>query len=154
MSLPLANGVNDNAEAAHLLSSNNEDMELSDMTQNRNGSKGEATRVDTRYTDQSENEGPSNSTADRQELEDDVARINPGVSSHEYRVYGIRWFGLIQLVLLNIIVSWDVSQALGGKAGHLLHLSLADYSEKVSFSGWVVAALTACKMIRRWRISR
>lgn len=25
-----------------------------------------------------------------------------------YRVYKIRWFGLFQLVLLNIIVSWDV----------------------------------------------
>lgn len=27
----------------------------------------------------------------------------------EYRVYKRRWFGLIQLVLLNIAVSWDVS---------------------------------------------
>ena len=27
----------------------------------------------------------------------------------EYRVYKRRWFGLIQLVLLNIIISWDVS---------------------------------------------
>ena len=26
-----------------------------------------------------------------------------------YRVYKRRWFGLAQLVLLNIIVSWDVS---------------------------------------------
>src|SRR4051794_31043599 len=25
-----------------------------------------------------------------------------------YRVYKIRWFGLAQLVLLNIVVSWDV----------------------------------------------
>ena len=25
-----------------------------------------------------------------------------------YRVYKRRWFGLVQLVLLNIIVSWDV----------------------------------------------
>jgi hypothetical protein len=34
-----------------------------------------------------------------------------GVSSHtqQYRVYKRRWFGLLQLVLLNIIVSWDVS---------------------------------------------
>ena len=28
-----------------------------------------------------------------------------------YRVYRRRWFGLAQLVLLNIIVSWDVSLA-------------------------------------------
>ena len=27
----------------------------------------------------------------------------------EYKVYKRRWFGLVQLVLLNIIVSWDVS---------------------------------------------
>lgn len=26
-----------------------------------------------------------------------------------YRTYKRRWFGLLQLVLLNIIVSWDVS---------------------------------------------
>lgn len=26
----------------------------------------------------------------------------------EYRVYKRRWFGLVQLALLNIIVSWDV----------------------------------------------
>ena len=26
-----------------------------------------------------------------------------------YRVYKRRWFGLMQLVLMNIIVSWDVS---------------------------------------------
>ena len=28
-----------------------------------------------------------------------------------YRVYKRRWFGLMQLVLMNIIVSWDVSQS-------------------------------------------
>ena len=27
----------------------------------------------------------------------------------EYKVYKRRWFGLAQLILLNIIVSWDVS---------------------------------------------
>lgn len=29
-----------------------------------------------------------------------------------YKVYKRRWFGLVQLVLLNIIVSWDVSSLL------------------------------------------
>lgn len=29
----------------------------------------------------------------------------------EYKVYKRRWFGLVQLTLLNIIVSWDVSGA-------------------------------------------
>jgi hypothetical protein len=27
---------------------------------------------------------------------------------HHFRVYKRRWFGLIQLILLNIVVSWDV----------------------------------------------
>jgi FLVCR family MFS transporter 7 len=30
-------------------------------------------------------------------------------SGHEYKVYKRRWFGLVQLALLNIVVSWDVS---------------------------------------------
>lgn len=28
---------------------------------------------------------------------------------HHYKVYKRRWFGLAQLVLLNIVISWDVS---------------------------------------------
>ena len=35
-----------------------------------------------------------------------------GAEVHEYRVYKRRWFGLVQLTLLNIIVSWDVSYML------------------------------------------
>lgn len=34
--------------------------------------------------------------------------VNEGVST-EYRTYKRRWFGLAQLTLMNIIVSWDVS---------------------------------------------
>lgn len=30
----------------------------------------------------------------------------------EYKVYKRRWFGLLQLTLLNVIVSWDVSISL------------------------------------------
>lgn len=40
--------------------------------------------------------------------EDDTAPINGPTSPIEYQVYKIRWFGLTQLILLNIIVSWDV----------------------------------------------
>ena len=29
--------------------------------------------------------------------------------THRFKVYKRRWFGLLQLTLLNIIVSWDVS---------------------------------------------
>lgn len=41
-----------------------------------------------------------------------------GTYSHtHFRVYKRRWFGLAQLVLLNIVVSWDVSRR-GWLAGH------------------------------------
>jgi FLVCR family MFS transporter 7 len=33
-----------------------------------------------------------------------------GAGGRVYKVYKRRWFGLVQLVLLNIIVSWDVSR--------------------------------------------
>lgn len=40
----------------------------------------------------------------------------------EYRTYRRRWFGLVQLTLLNIIVSWDVSSPssflFGSPKGH------------------------------------
>lgn len=29
--------------------------------------------------------------------------------THEYRTYKRRWFGLVQLTLMNIVVSWGVS---------------------------------------------
>lgn len=32
-----------------------------------------------------------------------------GQGHREYRVYKRRWFGLVQLTLMNIVVSWDVS---------------------------------------------
>ena len=34
--------------------------------------------------------------------------IQQAVAPTVYRTYKRRWFGLLQLVLLNIIVSWDV----------------------------------------------
>jgi len=38
--------------------------------------------------------------------EESEGTINDG---QKYRVYKRRWFGLVQLMLLNIVVSWDVS---------------------------------------------
>ncbi len=37
---------------------------------------------------------------------------SPEGEEPRYRVYKRRWFGLMQLVLLNVIVSWDVSNRL------------------------------------------
>jgi FLVCR family MFS transporter 7 len=41
--------------------------------------------------------------------EDEVG--DGGEEVREYKVYKRRWFGLVQLMLLNIIVSWDVSNS-------------------------------------------
>lgn len=38
--------------------------------------------------------------------------IHRATRNQEYRVYKRRFFGLIQLILLNIIVSWDVCSIL------------------------------------------
>jgi hypothetical protein len=52
------------------------------------------------------NGGDELMTLDTQGSRSEAAMVEaPG----RYRVYKIRWFGLVQLVLLNIIVSWDVS---------------------------------------------
>lgn len=40
------------------------------------------------------------------------ARKRKSYSHAHFRVYKRRWFGLAQLVLLNIVVSWDVSAIL------------------------------------------
>lgn len=42
------------------------------------------------------------------DVEAEEGSIRQGVST-EYRTYKRRWFGLAQLTLMNIIVSWDVS---------------------------------------------
>lgn len=39
----------------------------------------------------------------------DAGAGTTGIAPVEYKVYKRRWFGLAQLTLLNIIVSWDVS---------------------------------------------
>lgn len=43
---------------------------------------------------------------------DGAAEETAATGGGEYKVYKRRWFGLVQLVLLNIIVSWDVSLSL------------------------------------------
>jgi hypothetical protein len=44
---------------------------------------------------------------------DDAGTVEDGSiadrAGAEYKVYGKRWFGLVVLTFLNIIVSWDVS---------------------------------------------
>ncbi|KAI9798526.1 MAG: hypothetical protein M1825_005331 [Sarcosagium campestre] len=49
-------------------------------------------------------------SAEQTQHDDAATESDHGAASHpinDFRVYKRRWFGLIQLVLLNIIVSWD-----------------------------------------------
>ena len=50
------------------------------------------------------------------------------ISSPDYRVYKRRWFGLVQLVLLNIIVSWDVSYQDSSSPFESLQLNMTTFS--------------------------
>lgn len=50
--------------------------------------------------------------ADEREIRDRQRRRGHGRDTYShthFKVYKRRWFGLAQLVLLNIVVSWDVS---------------------------------------------
>lgn len=47
--------------------------------------------------------------AERTQTETTAPLHETSASTPLYRTYKRRWFGLVQLVLLNIVVSWDVS---------------------------------------------
>jgi hypothetical protein len=55
-----------------------------------------------------------------------------------YRVYKRRWFGLVQLILLNIIVSWDVCRTIS--SSHILWLNL--HSQWLSYASVANTAAT------------
>ena len=62
-------------------------------------------QLEERYTDVQSNGEASRAPLGAAEAED----VTPIIGGQmEYRVYSVRWFGLTQLVLLNIVVSWDV----------------------------------------------
>ena len=90
------------AEAMHLLSSDGW-TEMADRD-GAESTKGQ-TRIETAYTDTDEAQNAESSGQPRAEIDDASPSEEPVV----YKVYKIRWFGLMQLVLLNIVVSWDVS---------------------------------------------
>lgn len=92
------------SEAEHLLSGDS--MEMGDMSPQQTREKENASHVEERYTDGQSN-GEASGSRPSAGGEEEVAPINGG--NTEYRVYKIRWFGLIQLILLNVVVSWDVS---------------------------------------------
>ena len=83
-------------------------MEMSTLRSSSAG-KEDSTQVQSTYTDHVDRVTSQASTAGPSEIHDEGARLNG--EEQEYRVYKIRWFGLLQLVLLNIIVSWDVGRS-------------------------------------------
>lgn len=93
------------SEAEHLLS--RDSMEMEDLSpQQTRDAKCPSPLEERRYTDVQGNDEASGSRPSPPGEEEDA----PMNGSHtEYRVYKIRWFGLTQLILLNIVVSWDVS---------------------------------------------
>ena len=88
-------------EAIHLLPSNDEWMEMSNLGTTANPAMDTA-NVATAYTDM---DILGSSSSQNPMLDHEEAPVAEPVV---YKLYKIRWFGLMQLVLLNIVVSWDV----------------------------------------------
>ena len=90
--------------AEQLLGYEDYDTEMLDLPpQQSEDAKDTDQRVEELYTDDGE---PGRAPPTAESAEEARSPIAPSVV---YKVYKRRWFGLMQLVLLNIIVSWDVS---------------------------------------------
>ena len=99
-------------EADHLLSEEDEEdsMEMADLdraTTADTTNKSQRSHLETRYTD---GDGQLEASRSRSVGDGEEVALTGGPTSNpmEYKVYKIRWFGLVQLILLNIVVSWDV----------------------------------------------
>lgn len=93
------------SEAEHLLTGEEDNREMADLGTTRERDK-QPQQLDERYIDEQTSGQPSYSQTNASE--EGVPPIEGGHTA--YRVYPIRWFGLTQLILLNIVVSWDVSE--------------------------------------------
>lgn len=91
------------SEAEHLLRA--ELMEMGDMSPQQTRENKHSSQFGERYTDVQSNAQASDLRPSPPGEEEELAPINGGGT--DYRVYKIRWFGLTQLILLNIVVSWD-----------------------------------------------
>ena len=79
-------------------------MEMAGLEHERSGEGNQQSHVERLYSDEE-----LEATRTRSIPDGDEAALADG-EHVVYRVYKIRWFGLTQLILLNIIVSWDVSR--------------------------------------------
>lgn len=86
-------------EEEHLLSPSQQWTSMADLKPAQEAKS--PTRIEGAYADDSRN-GTSGTDFSRQVLTEESQSIV------EYKVYKRRWFGLVQLVLLNIIGSWGV----------------------------------------------
>ena len=94
-----------NEEQEHLLPHHVEMTDMADLNSDRKLVDGQP-NMGKRYHDQ--NEELSRGGPSGQSEQDGI--LAPTIERPvEYKVYKRRWFGLMQLVLLNIVVSWDVS---------------------------------------------
>ena len=84
-------------------------MEMGDMSPQQTREDKHISQWEERYTDTQSN-GQTSGVGPDVVGEEEAAPIVGGRT--EYRVYRIRWFGLAQLILLNIVVSWDVGDIL------------------------------------------
>ena len=100
------NGQEQVNESESLLSSEG-DMEMADLN-SKALQHSEAVEATMRYTDEPTAAAESSISRVTTCDSEDIGLTGRG-EDVEYRVYSIRWFGLTQLILLNIIVSWDVS---------------------------------------------
>lgn len=100
-----AEGCQIHNETEHLLCGDS--MEMGNMSPQQTREAKQPSQLEERYTDEQSNGDASGSRLRVPGEEEIASAINGGHT--EYRVYKIRWFGLTQLILLNIVVSWDVS---------------------------------------------
>ena len=92
------------SEAEHLLHKDEDWMEMAELEQEGSAEESQQSHIEGIYSD-----AELEATRTRSMPEGDDAALANG-EHVVYRVYKIRWFGLTQLILLNIIVSWDVSR--------------------------------------------
>ena len=92
------------SEAERLLP--RDSMEMGNLSPQQTTEDKYPLEAEERYMDEQSN-GEASGSRPSATGEEEGAAINVGHT--EYRVYKIRWFGLTQLILLNIVVSWDVS---------------------------------------------
>lgn len=100
----LRDNLNVPRESQHLLEESRYSIEMGDVSQTDKA----LVRIETAYTDLTDIAQSSQAPlSGHHSLENDHRPTHEYPTA--YRTYKVRWFGLAQLILLNIVVSWNVS---------------------------------------------